>query len=81
MLSIILQIPHVDQRDFFFFLFVFTSWTKPCLNAFITDCFGRGLLHHFLVFLQGAVQARSVGRGTEAGNKQKEAREGRVTAS
>lgn len=78
-MSIILQIHHhVDQSDFF--LFVCTSWTKPCLNAFINDCFGRGLLHHFLVFMQGAVQAGSVGRGTEAGNKEKEAGERRVTA-
>lgn len=81
-LSIILQIHHhVDQPDFFFFLFVCTSWTKPCLNAFINDCFGRGLLHHFLVFVQGAVQAGSVGRGTEAGNKEKEAGERRVTTA
>lgn len=47
----ILQIPHrVDQAVIFFFLPVYlsTSWAWSSPNAFITDCFGKGISALFL---------------------------------
>lgn len=46
----ILQIPHrVDQAVIFFLaVYLCTSWAWSSPNAFITDCFGKGISVLFL---------------------------------
>lgn len=62
---LILQIPHrVDQAVIFFLpVYLCISWAWPSPNAFITDCFAKGILHCFSLRTEGLCRTPFPGEG------------------